>query len=179
MLKYVDILKKNDYRGKWQLLLWSILPLFIICYLFAFNRTFRTISEFHNNQAKAQLSHLRKDSAAIYDSKLAAVNSWKKQYMLDSAVMDAHVIEAMNLSCSTLGLHFKEYKPLGLSSQNVWTRRVVVQGDLKSILKLIYELEQVNKICRIASLDFQKKKAGSGDDFELDCSFYVQNVIKK
>ncbi len=179
MLKYFDISGKNDYRAKWQLLLWSVLPLFIICYLLAFKKTFTTISEFHNNKEKVQLSLLRKDSVAIYDSKLDAVNGWKKQYMLDSAVMDAHVIATMNLSCNELGLNFKEYKPLGLSVQNVWTRKVVVQGDFKSILKLVYELEQVSKICRIASLDFQKKKTGSGHDFELDCGFYVQNVIKK
>ncbi|HMR84489.1 MAG TPA: hypothetical protein PKE30_15205 [Niabella sp.] len=179
MLKYFDISGKNDYRSKWHLLLWSVLPLFIICYLLAFKKTFRTISEFHNNKEKAQLSLLRKDSVAIYDLKLAAVNGWKKKYTLDSTVMDAQVIATMNLSCNELGLNFKEYKPLGLSAQNVWTRRVVVQGDFKSVLKLIYELEQVNKICRIASLDFQKKKTERGEDFELNCAFYVQNVIKK
>ncbi|MCH5718222.1 hypothetical protein [Niabella hibiscisoli] len=40
MLKYFDILQKNDYRGKWQLLMWSLLPLLLICYLLAFKKHF-------------------------------------------------------------------------------------------------------------------------------------------
>ncbi|MCH5718223.1 hypothetical protein [Niabella hibiscisoli] len=74
------------------------------------------------------MSNVRKDSVSIYDSKLASVNSWKKQYMLDSSIMDAQVIAAINMSCDELALQFKEYKPLGLSSQHVWTRMLKVEG---------------------------------------------------
>jgi hypothetical protein len=179
MLKYFDILQKNDYRGKWQLLLWSLLPLLLICYLLAFKKTFSIISEYGSNQEKAQLSSVRKDSASVYDSKLAAVNSWQKQYMLDSSMMDATVIASINMSCDELGLNFKEYKPLGLSAQHVWTRMVKVQGAFQSILKLVYELEQTNKICRVTSLDFQKKKGSGEEPDELYCTFYIQNVLKQ
>lgn len=179
MLKYFNILQKNDYRGKWQLLLWSLLPLLLICYLLAFKKTFGIINEFNNNRQQALLSDVRRDSASIYDAKLASVDSWKKQYMLDSNMMDAQVIAAINRSCDELGISFKEYKPLGLSSQRVWSRMVKVQGDFQNILKLVYELEQSNKICRVASLDFQKKKGSGEEQDELYCIFYIQNVIKQ
>ncbi|WP_460687913.1 hypothetical protein [Niabella aquatica] len=179
MDKYFYILQKNDYRSKWQLLMWSALPVFLICYFLAFKKTFNTITAYNKNQLLTRQAGSRQDSLAIYDTKLNAINAWKKQYILDSAVMDAHVLATINIICDELGINFNEYKPLGTSRQNVWTRLVTVEGDFNTILQMIYKLEQVDKICRIASVDFKKAKSSGDKAGELYCTLYIQNVIRQ
>ena len=177
MINGFHIWNKKDYRSKWKLLLWSVLPILAVCYLLAFKKTFTVIKEYKANLALADKNELRKDSVMVYDVKMSVLDSWKKQYLLDSAVMDADIIASVNLSCNEIGIDFKEYKLLGLSSQGIWTRLITVGGDFRGILQLIYRLEQVNKICRIGSINFQKTKQGEEGE-QLNCSLYVQNILK-
>ena len=118
------------------------------------------------------------DSMAIYDSKLKNMAAWRKQYLIDSSIMDANILATLNLSCKDLGLQFKEYKPLTTNAQSIWTRAITVQGGFIPILALVYQLEQIERICRVASVNFKKQKAGDESE-ELSCTLYIQNVIKK
>ncbi|MFT4092623.1 MAG: hypothetical protein QM640_03200 [Niabella sp.] len=178
MIKYFDISQKNGYRKKLQLLLWSVLPLFLLCYLLAFKKTLNTINAYNNNRMAALQSSRKLDSLSVYEKKSDEIGSWKKQYILDSTVMDANIVAALNVHCDDLGLNFKEYKPLGISNQHVWTRIVTVAGDYKAMLKLVFNLEQENRICRVASVNFKKVKDNSSGKEDLNCTFYIQNVIK-
>lgn len=117
-------------------------------------------------------------SSSAYEAKISEINKWKRQYLLDSSVMDAALIAKVSMACGELGINLKEYKPLIRSERGIWTRLITVSGDFKNMLGLIYQLEQVEKICRIASVDFQKLKMPGDEGMVLDCTLYIQNFVK-
>ncbi|SDD43097.1 hypothetical protein [Niabella drilacis] len=177
MSKEMNIKPPVPYRKRLQWLLGSVIPLLLICYLLGFRKTASMIGEYHRNQHLQEQGVRMADSMQVFEKKRDAVARWQKQYRVDSSRLDGAVLASINSRCDELGLQFKEYKPLGTSSQEIWTRMVTVEGSFQQILQLIFQLEQEDQLCRIASVKYQNVKE---DDTEvLNCSLYIQNVVKK
>ncbi len=177
MSKAVTIKSPVTYRQRLQWLLWSVVPLLLLCYLLGFRKTAAVISDYHKNQRLQQQGALMSDSMQVFEKKQEAVDRWQKQYLVDSSRLDGAILASINSRCDALGLQFKEYKPLGTSAQDIWTRVVTVEGTFHKILQLIFQLEQQEQLCRIASIKYQHIK--EGDSEVLNCSLYIQNVVNK
>ncbi|ANH80047.1 hypothetical protein A8C56_02775 [Niabella ginsenosidivorans] len=177
MSKVIDIKPGRSYRQKLQVLLWSVIPLLLLCYLLGFKKTGGIVKDYHNNVRLQQQGSLLADSMAVFEKRLSAVAAWKKQYLADSSGMDGKTLAAINNLCNSLELELKEYKPLGKSNQGIWTRMVTVSGPFQKILSLISQLEQKERLCRIASVKYQKIKDGEKE--ELVSTLYIQNILEK
>ena len=160
-----------------RFLLWLLLPVLLILYLFTFKRTFNLIDSYNRNLESFQNKALHGDAIFFLFSKVKAINTWKGQYMLDSTMTGKNVIATINLRCEELGLIFNEYRPLKASKDHIWTRLINVAGDFHSLLQLMYELEQIDKVCRVACVIFQKQKETGTTPASLSCTFYVQNLL--
>lgn len=68
---------------------------------------------------------------------------------------------------------FSEEKDLRIET-NVFT----VEGDFKKLLGLVYELEQKQKVGKLASVNFQMRKDPKTKTKNLTVTIYVQNVKK-
>ncbi len=171
------LLHKYDYRRRLQLLRWSIVPILLVCYFLAFKKTFNVIRDYRRNTVLAVQGAALNDSLKIYDARQNNIALWKKQYMIEPETVDGGLLADINIECRNLGLKFIEYKPLGTNGENIWTRSVTVEGDFSPILRLVYSLEQVKKLCRVASINY--KEATTGDDAEmLQCTLFIQNIIQ-
>ncbi|MBO9620536.1 MAG: type 4a pilus biogenesis protein PilO [Niabella sp.] len=167
----------RSYRQQLKLLLWSIAPLLLLCYLLAFKKTGAVVRDYKKNLQLQQHSAALEDSVAAFEKKQAAIAEWKKQYLADSARMDGRLLASVNNLCNELELELKEYKPMGIGSQDIWTRVITVEGPFHNILSLVYQLEQKERLCRIASVKYQKTKEGEAE--VLNGSLYIQNVLEK
>lgn len=177
MKAFDTLLNKYDYKHRLQLLRWSIVPIFLLCYFFAFKKTFTTIKEYSKNTALAIQGSTLNDSLKIYEAKQTNLSLWKKQYIIESGMNDGNILADINIECRNLGLKFIEYKPLGINSENIWTRSFTVEGDFLPILRLMYSLEQLKKLCRVASVSYKKVKVKDVD--ALQCTFFIQNIIQQ
>ena len=167
------------YKQKVKILLWSFVPILFILYLLVFKETINLVYSYKHSLASFQSKTRKKDSNLFMDSKINAINTWKRQYILDSTMTEKNIITKINFRCEELGLIFNEYRPLKLSRENVWTRFINVAGDFHSLLQLMYRLEQIDKVCRIACVIFQKPKEAGLMPESLSCTIYVQNLLEK
>jgi hypothetical protein len=166
---------KVDYKAKLRVLMWSVLPIVFLCYSLGFRKTIGVIKEYGRNAALQRNAALITDSMEVFRTKQQAVGNWKKQYLVDSTGMDGMVLASINSHCDRLGLQFKEYKPMGVSGQRIWTRMVSVEGKYRDMLQLVFLMEQRDKLSRIASVKYQQQKEEDGGS--LRCNIYIQNIV--
>lgn len=177
MKSVIKPIKDKNYQRWLRFLLWSVVPWFFLCYLFAFGRTVALIKDYQRNKDLQQHAMQMRDSLRIFEDRRLAVSKWRSQYLLDSTVMDAGILASVNSHCDRMGLAFKEYKRLGMDGRRIWTRMLTVEGDFKAILQLVYLMEQRERLCRIAAVRYQKQKEEEGG--ALQCSIYIQNIINE
>jgi len=169
------IKEKLNYKVKLQALVWSVLPVLLLCYLLAFKKTIGVVKEYNHNKEMQRSAALMADTMEVFRAKQQAVNNWKKQYMVDTTGRDGMVLASINSHCDSLGLQFREYKPMQVNGQRIWTRMVSVEGKFRDMLQLIFIMEQRDKLCRIASVRYQQQKEEEGGS--LRCSMYIQNIV--
>jgi hypothetical protein len=173
----MNVLKndKLNYKGRLRALKWSVLPVLCLCYLLGYKKTIGVIQEYGHNKELQRSAALAADSIKLFRAKQQTVSNWKKQYLVDSTSRDGMVLASINNHCDSLGLQFKEYKPMGVSGQRIWTRMVSVEGEFRDLLQLVFLMEQRDRLCRIASVKYQQQREEDGG--ALRCSIYIQNIV--
>lgn len=91
------------------------------------------------------------------------------------------LLEKVSDYCQDNKLVLREFpKPIAKKENNylVETNLVVVEGKFSKLLTLVYELEQQDRLGKIAAVEFRTERPRRGQPAKLTASIYVQNVKK-
>ena len=91
------------------------------------------------------------------------------------------LLEKVSDYCQDNKLVLREFpQPITETENNylVETSMVVVEGRFDKLLTLVYELEQQDRLGKVAAVEFRTEKARRNQKAKLTAAIYVQNVKK-
>lgn len=167
------------YRQKNKILLVGALLLLIVCYIFAIGETVELYS--NNSKASQKLESLKNAPQQIVElnKRLVFLNSRVKQYVRDDDFEQEDILVAISDFCKGHRLKIVEF-PKSTLKQNddivIETFNFTVEGNFTNLVKLIYDIEVVQKIGRIASLDFETQMDRRTKVKRLTVRIFLQNL---
>ena len=176
MLENLTYKKKNLLLG-----ITAILLLFVV-YSFGISKTIKAYQEYSESESKMKIAENAPQMAAqlekelmIMDIKLGSQNTIGQ----DTAET---LLSLITNYCQHNHAVLREFPQTSTANQGdmvIETNQFVVGGNFSTILKLVYILEQKNKIGKVASVKYQLKKDFKTKEMLLTASVFIQNIKKK
>jgi Tfp pilus assembly protein PilO len=173
-----EFYKKLPAKQKLWAATCGVLLLGLFAYFFGFQKTVKLYQQYKAQQQMAVLAKNAPANIARYRKQLADID--KK--LLEQNYSRQELFESVNTTCAALGLYLAGFGEENIEEHEglaIATNPVEVRGPYKAIVQLAYELEQVQKITHIASLQFEKKRDVRKKEAFLSATFYLQNVLPK
>lgn len=168
-----------SYRQKNKILLVVGTVLLLCCYFFAFEKTFDMWTQKKDAEQKiASLQNAPRRIAALRDE-LDFLNSRVQQYVRDENFEQEDVLASISGFCENNGLKITNFPQSTLKQKEditIETFQFTVTGSFHSLVKLIYDIEVVSKIGRIASLQFEKQLDRRTKRQSLHVTIYLENL---
>ncbi len=147
----------KSYRQKNLLLLAGVLLLGIIVFKFNIQRTFKEYKQYKENKAKLTLASTASSQITAYKEQLASL-----QQTAIAPYNRENLLERVTAFCRTNNLLVKSFPEEEVFDQKngsqVITNRIEVEGGYKAIVKLVYNLEEIERLGSVNSLRFSLQK---------------------
>lgn len=176
------MLRNLTYKKKNQLLIIvSVLALYLI-YVFAVKKTIAAYSEYNTAEKQIELAVNAPAMAAQLQSQLLQMDSKIGKQNLNGQNTEQALLELITNYCQNNHAVLREFPETTIAKQGdlfIETNQFVVEGEFASLIKLVYILEQKNKLGKIASVRYQLKKDLKTKEMALTAAIYLQNVKQK
>ena len=169
------------YSKKNRVLIAGIVVFALLAYIFAFNKTIKLSNE--NRNLKNQLAQIENAPQRIsalnhqldeLDTKLGYIRG-------DGALSQEAILSYVSNYCISKNIFLKEFSEPEISENSgytVETNILQIEGSYAEILTLIYEIEHVERLSKIASLQFKKTKDRKTKRDKLIAAVHFQNINK-
>ena len=176
------MLNTISYRKKNQLLIAGIVLFLIIIYFFGIKKTIT---------AYQQYQEVNEQMLVAANAPIMAAQLEKKLLVMDAKIGNSDTIndnkaqallELTTNYCQQNKAVLREFPRTIAIEQGdltIETNMFVIESDFTTLLKLVYTLEQKEKIGKIASVRYQLKKDFKTKEMALTATIYLQNVKKK
>lgn len=173
------MIKRLTYRQKNYLLLFGCLVLGWAIYQLSISKTLEEVRSYNQLMAQIEVGNSAHSMIFDYKKKLKFYEDHLGSFETDSMHNHEHVLVAVSHYCQRHNLTVESF-PSELvedySDFNLHTHKIEVRGNFKELLHLIYHLERVEKLGRIASLELEKKLDKKTKRTILTASIYIQNT---
>lgn len=172
-------LKDLTYRQKNKILLVGALLLLIVCYIFAIGETVNLYG--NNSKTTQKLESLKNAPQQIagLNKRLNFLNSRVKQYVREDDFEQDDILVSVSDFCKRNRLKIIEFPKSTLKQKDdivIETFNFTVEGNFTNLVKLIYDIEVVQKIGRVASLDFETQVDRRTKVKRLTVNIFLQNL---
>ena len=176
------MLKKLTYKRKFRLCIALGLVLTFVLIKFPVGRTvsfYQDVKSLEKQLNQATDAPMR---VAILQKQLVRIDqALGKQSGGTGKSKDEALLETITRYCHDHNAVLREFPRAGSYKENemqVETSTFVVEGDFSTLLALVYQLEQKNKVGRVASVNFQSKRDLKTTFLALSATIYVQSIKK-
>jgi hypothetical protein len=176
------MLNKLTYKRKFRLCIALGLVMTFVMLKFPVGRT---VSFYQD------VKSLEKQLSQATDAPMRVITLQKQLARIDQALgkqsgtkgisKDEALLETITRYCHDHNALLREFPRAGAYKENemqVETSTFVVEGDFATLLALVYQLEQKNKVGRVASVNFQSKRDLKTTLLALSATIYVQSIKK-
>lgn len=173
------MLKNLTYRKKNILLLVCSVLFSLIIYFFSVAQTIKLITLCNRLEQQLHLADDAPQKLSELKFQLGHITSRLGQAGKFGGDVQQALLEMISGFCNENNLVLKEFpQPVITIEQNfvVETNTVVVEGEFIKLLKLVYQLEQVQRIGKVSSVHFQAKEDVKTKRLVLTASLYLQNI---
>jgi hypothetical protein len=155
----------------------------IVLILIYFSLISGNISKYkQRNQLETKLKQAQNAPENIkkLEKELGKLNTHFEYYLSDSVRNHEYILEVVSNFCQKNNVILKNL-PMVISTQEkdfkVESSIIVAEGNFINLLKLLHELERVNKIGRVSSVDFKSYVDTKTKRTQLSLTIYLQNII--
>lgn len=116
------------------------------------------------------------------ENRLVFINSKVNTYIVDSTKGHEHILDAVSTFCQKNNLILREFPKASYEEQKDITMEsnvIVAEGSFINLLKLVYELENKNKVGKVASVSFNSSMDNKRKQLVLNVTLYLQNIRVK
>ena len=153
--------------------------LLVICYLFAFSNTVDLYLKNQDAHKKLLALENAPEQIAGLNKRLHYLNSKVKQYVRDDKFEQEDILVTISDFCKSNKLRIVAFPKSEIKQKDdiaIETFNFTVEGGYVNLVKLIYEIEVVQKIGRIASLHFESKVDRRTKIKHLTVNVHLQNL---
>lgn len=170
--------EKLSYKQKNKILLSGFVLALILASVTSFSKT---VNLFFDNQTL-------KDKLKMAEAAPKKIGNIKTQltklqetisYLDESADLRKELLDNVGKTSKEMKVLFKEFKPSSFFVSDdiyVETHEIILEGDYKSLLKVIYEVEQTLKMGKLTSVRFSKEKDRATRKMRLACIINIQSL---
>lgn len=171
--------KSLPYKKKNLYLLGGTLFFLVVMYFYAFKKTFDLYSKNKELKGRIERAENAPENIQVLEKKLHYLNSRLNHYLIDSTKSQERVLEVVSGFCFKNHLTLKEFPQTDVLDQEdylIETNRIVAEGDFINLIKLVYELEQKNKLGRLSSVKFDTYMDHKRKKQVLSVIIHLQNI---
>lgn len=167
------------YKQKNIALLVSTVLLCVVGYWAAFGKTWQLWQENKQLHAQTQLTVNIEGQIKRLENSTKQLKSY---YAPNKGLGYSHheeLLKQVSGFCQKNRLLVREFPPAKIHEEKQYlieTNEVVVEGGFKDIVKLIYDLEQVSKTGRVASVSFEAGPDRKTRQYRLAAHIIIQNI---
>ena len=174
------MLKEVSYKNKNRFLMAGVLLLLVILYPLSFKPSFLLYKK---------CSYMRQQVSLAKDApiRVAILRNQEKEFDHVLGITKGEdnsqerILSTIADYCQENKILLKEF-PKTISKQEkeylIETNYFTIEGGFVKLLKLCYELEQKNKVGKIASVNYELKKDYKTQEDFLTAMIYIQNIKK-
>ncbi|HEY1872066.1 MAG TPA: hypothetical protein VGG71_13475 [Chitinophagaceae bacterium] len=169
-----------SYDKKLKILgLVSLLSIFL-CYRYAIKETMAQYKDFNNYKKVLELNVPATSSTEKLVAREKQMEMLFSRFELDTLQPYKNLLFTSGIFCGNNHLKLKEYRLFHFSecdSIRLLTRIVSIEGEFAGCLKMIYQLETLEIVGRVSSVEFKSYLDPQDKKTKLTCTLYVQNLI--
>ncbi|MGE0637860.1 MAG: hypothetical protein AB7G44_08385 [Bacteroidia bacterium] len=176
-----DLIINLSYRKKLMLLGIGAFVFALIAYALSIKKTVTIISEYYSTKDVLESNINSAEQVSSLQSKLSELERYFGVNASASDNFHETLLETVSVFCNENKLvlrNFPEAMVYNSGEFSVETDPVIVKGGYINLVKLIYELEQKNKVGNIASVSFETIVDSKTKTKSLILKIYVQNISK-
>ena len=169
------------YKRKNLLLGVAAVLLVFIVYSLGVSKTIKAYHDYSDAKARMEMAQNAPLMAAqlereliLMDAKMGTTKAFKQNTA-------ETLLNLITNYCQSNHAVLREFPRTTIDMQGdltIETNQFVLEGNFATILKLIYNLEQKNKIGKVASVKYQLKKDFKTKEMVLTASVFIQNIKK-
>lgn len=170
------------YQQKLRTLIAGSIVMLIFCYQYGFKNTWNIYSEYQQNKTRTEQVNNYLSTVPYLKTEEEVVNDIIKKNFADTINSDRLTLAFITSFCKTNNLLLTDYQPMQIVENNnfdIATRQIAVEGSYIYLLKLLFEIENVQSYGRLCSVLFKGTEDISTGNVILKCTFYLQNLITK
>lgn len=171
--------KDWTYKQKNIALLVGVVLLCAIGYWSAFGKTWQLWQENQRLKAQTQLTQNIDGQILHLEKSTNQLKSYYSPFKGQGYSHHEELLKQISGFCQKNKLLVREFPPAivhGETQYLIETNEVVVEGAFKDIVKLIYDLEQVSKTGRVASVSFDAGPDRKTRQYRLAAHIIIQNI---
>ena len=174
--------KNLTYKKKNQLLLAAVLVIAYLIYVLAISKTTAAFHDYKNLQKNVELVKNAQVMANQLEKELLQIDSRIGNNNINGLQTEQALLELLSNYCKSNKATLREFPASTNFAQGdllIETNKFVVEGDFSTLLKLVYLLEQKNKLGKVTSVRYQYKKDVITRNMALTATVYLQNIKKQ
>ena len=172
-------LSNKSYKTKNKLLMIAVLFLFVLIYSFGIKKTVNTILEYKKISENYEQVQNAPKLLNDLQSKLNKINKsvdFKRENSLSS---EQNILELVTKICQDSKMTLMQFPKTNKTQKGdflVETNQFVVEGSFANLVLLVYQIEQKNKVGRVASIQYELKKNNETKKQYLIATIFIQNI---
>lgn len=174
--------KNLTYKKKNRLLLIGAILFAMAVYSFALERTYHTYKDCTALEMQLKLAQDAPQKTITLEKRLAEMDALAGNQRGVGMNVQQVLLGSITSYCQNNNVVLREF-PKTIETEEkdllIETNVFVIEGSFSKLLTFIYQLEQKDKIGRIASLLFQTKKDFKTKSLSLTAMIYVQSIKKQ
>lgn len=170
------------YSKKNKLLIAAAIVAVYLIYVFAIKKTITQRNEYNNLQTKIELIKNAPSMAIQLQQQLLQMDAKIGNNTSNGQKTGQALLELLSDYCKNNKAVLRDFpasKNLQQGDLLVETNVFIVEGNYETLLKLVYLLEQKQKLGKVASVRYQYKKDIKTRNMALTATVYLQNIKKQ
>ena len=170
--------ERLSYKQKNKILLSGFALVLALAFITSFSNTFSLYLENQSLKDKLKMARDAPQQIGSFKSQLTQLQQ-TISYLDEGADLRRELLNNVGNTSKQMKVLFKEFKPSTFFVSDdiyVETHEIVLEGDYKSLLKVIYEVENTLKIGKLTSVRFFKEKDRATRKMKLACSISIQSL---
>ncbi|WP_340064277.1 hypothetical protein [Ascidiimonas aurantiaca] len=150
----------------------------VICYVFAFSKTFDARTSFKDLEKQEALFEDIPKQFSLLNQKMQYYDSLLNRYQLTETSIQNNLLKTINRKATELDIkvvQFNEPHVYSMGERSKNTYGFTLEGDFANLISVLHHLEQNTKYGEVLTMRFVKEKNHRKGTYYLQLSVLLQN----
>lgn len=174
--------KNWTYKQRNIALLAGAVLLLVVGYVAAFGKTYHLLMENRRLEAQSHIAGNVDEQILFLKKRLSQLEAFYASTNVSATSHHEEILKQVSSFCQQNNLLVREFPPAVHYDETKYlieTNQVTVEGSFKDIVRLVYNLEQVNKAGRVATVSFEAGPDRKTRQYRLAANIVLHNIKPK